>query len=87
MNKPSIHHDTVSALGDLGGGDGLAHARTTLSRVQALLTADNSLRLLDDLLGLGEDELDVAGVGHVGVDLDHTSQNKSRRRSGTYRLR
>jgi hypothetical protein len=25
--------------------------------------------LLDELLALGEDELDVAGVGHVGVDL------------------
>lgn len=25
--------------------------------------------LLDLLIGLGEDELDVAGVGHVGVDL------------------
>lgn len=26
--------------------------------------------LLDFLVGLGEDELDVAGVGHVGVDLE-----------------
>jgi hypothetical protein len=25
--------------------------------------------LLDDLLTLSEDQLDVAGVGHVGVDL------------------
>lgn len=73
LNEPSIHHNTTeSAPGDLGGGNGLAHARTTLSRVQALLTADNGLGLLDDLLGLGKDELDVAGVGHVGVDLDHT---------------
>lgn len=76
LNEPSIHHNTIeSAPGDLGGGDGLAHARTTLSRVQALLTANNGLGLLDDLLGLGKDELDVAGVGHVGVDLDsHISQ-------------
>lgn len=73
VDEPSIHHNiTESAPGDLGGGNGLAHARTTLSRVQALLTADNSLGLLDDLLGLGQNELDVAGVGHVGVDLDHT---------------
>lgn len=70
VNEPSIHHNTTeSAPGDLGGGDGLAHARTTLSRVQALLTADNGLGLLDDLVGLGKDELDVARVGHVGVDL------------------
>jgi hypothetical protein len=26
--------------------------------------------LLDDLLTLGEDQFDVAGVGHVRVDLD-----------------
>lgn len=25
---------------------------------------------MDDLLSLGEDELDVAGAGHVGVDLE-----------------
>jgi hypothetical protein len=34
-----------------------------------VLVANNRLRLLDRLLGLGEDELDVAGVGHVRVDL------------------
>lgn len=84
VKEPSIHHNTnESAPGDLGGGDGLAHARTTLSRVQALLTGDNSLGLLDDLLGLGKDELDVAGVGHVGVDLDHVCQNKRSSRFGT----
>lgn len=76
VSEPSIHHNTTeSAPGDLGGGDGLAHARTTLSRVQALLTANNGLGLLDDLLGLGKDELDVAGVRHVGVDLDGKCQN------------
>ena len=32
-----------------------------------LALSDGSL--LDDFLGLGEDELDVARVGHVGVDL------------------
>lgn len=88
VKEPSIHHNTnESAPGDLGGGDGLAHARTTLSRVQALLTGDNSLGLLDDLLGLGKDELDVAGVGHVGVDLDHICQNKCSSTFGTCRLR
>jgi hypothetical protein len=34
-----------------------------------VLVANNSLRLLDRLVGLGEDQLDVAGVRHVGVDL------------------
>lgn len=34
-----------------------------------MLLTDNSLRFLDRLLSLGEDELDVAGVGHVGIDL------------------
>jgi hypothetical protein len=29
----------------------------------------------------------VAGVGHVGVDLDHTSQNKFPHPFGTCRLR
>lgn len=33
------------------------------------VTADDSLGLLDNLLTLGKDELDVAGVGHVRVDL------------------
>lgn len=28
--------------------------------------------LLDDLLSLGQDELDVAGLGHEGVDLEKT---------------
>lgn len=30
--------------------------------------------LLDLLIGLGEDKLDVAGVGHVGVDLEEKGQ-------------
>ena len=33
------------------------------------LAANNGLGLLDDLLTLSEDQLDVAGVRHVGVDL------------------
>lgn len=66
---------TNSRPSHLSGSDGLAHAGTTLSRVQAtLLTRDNSLGLLDDLLSLGEDQLDVAGVGHVGVDLKDAVQ-------------
>ncbi len=52
----------------LCGSDGLAEARTTLSGVE-VLTANDLLGLLDNLLTLGQDELDVARVRHVGVDL------------------
>lgn len=66
------------SLTHLGGGDGLAGARTALPRVQAdLLACDNSIGLLDDLLGLGEDQLNVAGVGHVRVDLGQICQQAS----------
>lgn len=40
---------------------------TTLAGREADLGVGGTL--LDLLIGLGEDELDVAGVGHVGVDL------------------
>lgn len=52
----------------LGGGQGLAGADAALPGGEVLLATDDGLGLLDDLLALGEDELDVAGVGHVGVD-------------------
>jgi len=55
-------------VGDcLSGGDSLAETGTALARVE-VLALDNSIGLLDNLLTLGQDELDVAGVGHVGVD-------------------
>lgn len=53
---------------NLSGGDGLAETGTALSGAE-VLTLGNGLGLLDNLLTLGQDELDVAGVGHVGVDL------------------
>ena len=57
-------------FGSLRGSDGLSAESTTLSRAQVrLLTTDNSLRLLHNLLALGENQLDVAGVRHIGVDL------------------
>jgi len=34
-----------------------------------VVITNDSLRLGNNLLALGEDKLDVAGVGHVGVDL------------------
>ena len=52
----------------LSSGDSLAEAGTTLARAEVLTL--NGLGLLDNLLTLGQDELDVAGVGHVRVDLD-----------------
>ena len=53
----------------LSGGDGLAPSGTTLPRGQVLATL-NSLRLLDNLVTLGQDQFDVAGVRHVRVDLE-----------------
>lgn len=63
--------DTATRL--LGGGDLglLVAAGTTLAagEVVASLAGDLLGSLLDDLSTLGEDHLDVAGVGHVRVDL------------------
>lgn len=58
----------------LSGGDGLAETSTTLTVAQAGAVS-NLLGLLDDLLSLGEDELNVAGVRHVRVDLLWTCQH------------
>lgn len=49
--------------------DSLSDASTALSRAQVRITSGNSLGLLDNLLTLGQDQLDVARVRHVGVDL------------------
>lgn len=52
------------------GDGGLGAAGTTLAAGKVLLLAGNLLRgLLDNLGALSEDHLNVAGVGHVGVDL------------------
>lgn len=54
----------------LSRGDGAALALSTLAGVEAGTLAGNGLgSLLNNLLALGEDHLDVAGVGHVRVDL------------------
>lgn len=51
-------------------GDGTVDLGTALSRAQACRVAGERVgSLLDDLLALREDQLDVAGVGHIGVDL------------------
>lgn len=69
QNIPSSNHLAIKA--HLSGSDGTADASATLAGGKVSLLADNGLGLLDDLIGLSEDELDVAGVGHVGVDLKH----------------
>ena len=67
QNIPSSNHLAIKA--HLSGSDGTVDASATLAGGKVLL-ANNGLGLLDDLIGLGEDHLDVAGVGHVGVDLN-----------------
>ena len=64
-SQPNPNHTTkldLSKDGTTGGG-------TTLSGAQVQLTSLNSLRLLDNLLALSEDQLDVTWVRHVWVDL------------------
>lgn len=68
--SPPPARSIVDIVIPLRSGDGLADAGTALPRVEP-----HRLRaagLLDRLVGLGEDELDVAGARHVGVDLEVT---------------
>jgi hypothetical protein len=52
------------------GSNGLAKTSTTLSRVETdLVTTNNLAGLLNNLVALSQDELDVARVRHVGVNL------------------
>lgn len=58
--------------------DGAANLGTALAGGQTRLSGESGQgTLLDLLVGLGEDELDVAGVGHVGVDLARVSRVNS----------
>jgi len=70
--KPSVKISPCQKINNftttLRGGDSLADTDTTLSGAEVLVT-DNSLGLLDNLVTLDQDHLDVAGVGHVRVDL------------------
>lgn len=67
--KITCSPNSTSSPPVLRRGEGPANAGTPLPRVQVGLVADDSLRLLDSLLGLGQDELDMAGARHVRVDL------------------
>ena len=62
---------SLIAVMRLLGDGGLGAAGTTLAAGKVLLLAGNLLRgLLDNLGTLSEDHLNVAGVGHVRVDLE-----------------
>jgi hypothetical protein len=68
--QPTSHHIITSlAFYFLRRGDGLSDASTSLSRGKVSDITLDLLRLLDNLLALGQDEFDVARVGHVRVDL------------------
>lgn len=68
-NRPAYPPFASHSATALCGGDGLAGAGGALAGVEAeSITAGNLLGLGDNLVTLGQDELDVAGVGHVGVD-------------------
>jgi len=60
----------------LCGGDGLAVALSALAAVDA--DTGSLGGLLNDLLALSEDHLNVAGVGHVRVDLEGDVSRQSR---------
>jgi hypothetical protein len=60
---------TLDFLFHLSFGDGAADLGTTLAGGETGLAGNGKRALLDNLLALGEDELDVARVGHIGVDL------------------
>jgi hypothetical protein len=62
------HKALFIMIARLSGGDGLAETGAALPRGQVGVAAGNLVGLLDNLLTLGQDELDVAGVRHVGVD-------------------
>lgn len=61
-SRPSSKH--------LSFGDGAADLGTALTGGETgRIFGDDVRSLLDNFVALGEDELDVARVGHVGVDL------------------
>ena len=63
-------HPTLEKNHPLSRRDRPPDRCTSLSCVQALLLQLHHLRtLLDNLLAFRQDEFDVAGIGHVGIDL------------------
>lgn len=65
----TIHPCLTLSKINLCGSDSLAETSTTLSRAEMGIAADNLVRLLYNLVALGQDKLDVARVRHVRVDL------------------
>lgn len=68
LNKPPDTPIRSNETTRLCLDESTAGLETTLPGAEVLLTLGNG-GLLDVLLTLGQDELDVARVGHVGVDL------------------
>lgn len=78
MTEPFHHHHLTSpsptyislsrVLALRGSGNGSPSLLTTLSGVESGLGLGDVLALGNLLGALGQDELDVAGVGHVRVD-------------------
>ena len=60
--------------------DGTADLEATLTRGEMSILDNGTL--LDNLLSLSKDELDVARVGHVGVDLSLKSAKGISQRYG-----
>ncbi|KAF4512684.1 hypothetical protein G6O67_000033 [Ophiocordyceps sinensis] len=76
---PVLPRPLTNAPFPLCSGDGLAHTGAALPRVKSqLLAADDLVRLLHHLVALGQNQLDMAGVRHVGVDLAEAKLAESR---------
>lgn len=80
---PDLKNDDTKPHSALGGSDRPALPVGSLPGVQSQLILLRSPRaLLDDLIGFGEDKLNVAWVRHVRVDLyDRVSYQCSARAS------
>ncbi len=69
-NPRSCQAQTWKAAHHLCSGNSTSLTSSTLSRIQTdTLTLNNCLWLLNNFLALGQDQFDVARVGHVWVDL------------------
>ena len=67
---PNLKVDNTTPHGALGGSDRPALPVGSLPGVQSQLIGSRRT-LLNDLIGFGEDKLNVAWVRHVRVDLDN----------------
>lgn len=69
-----VHNPNTTTTANLCGSDGLSSQASLLAGVESEgLLLLGLLSLLDDLILLGDDDLDVGWVGHVWVDLENRS--------------